>query len=321
MSTTAPRSLSEYAHARSKPRVPPNTSLLFGHNATALLPHRASYRRNIRLRIGQRAYSDRLLEPKAASASRCAVYAFHESFVIATVHLQVVPHRTPAPGRCPDPGLSLVRATAGLERVRLGKTAFFGGRDCFGMGFARQWRFICGGASLGSGSGGRSNRTAKGDDARAKAWRARSRRISRSATIAAGGCAGLRWRGLAASADVASAWWSCVAINATPSGSSRGVCQGFCRQRGGGNAPIVGDHGIDKFCAGGWVEPGPSLVAWRRVLVLEPAPSGGSRCSPSGAALARAARPRPRRRRAQRGKPCSACYRHGTVNGETRMAL
>jgi hypothetical protein len=27
--------------ARSKPPVPPNTSLLFGHNATALLPHRA----------------------------------------------------------------------------------------------------------------------------------------------------------------------------------------------------------------------------------------------------------------------------------------
>jgi hypothetical protein len=47
--------------ARSKPPVPPNTSLLFGHNATALLPHRASYPRNIRLRIGQRAYSDRLL--------------------------------------------------------------------------------------------------------------------------------------------------------------------------------------------------------------------------------------------------------------------
>jgi hypothetical protein len=49
--------------ARSKPPVPPNTSLLFGHNATALLPHRASYRRNIRLRIGQRAYPDRLLAP------------------------------------------------------------------------------------------------------------------------------------------------------------------------------------------------------------------------------------------------------------------
>jgi predicted polyphosphate/ATP-dependent NAD kinase len=47
--------------ARSKPPVPPNTSLLFGHNATALLLHRASYRRNIRLRIGQRAYSDKLL--------------------------------------------------------------------------------------------------------------------------------------------------------------------------------------------------------------------------------------------------------------------
>ena len=47
--------------ARSKTPVPPNTSLLFGHNATALLPHRASYRRNIRLRIGQLAYSDRLL--------------------------------------------------------------------------------------------------------------------------------------------------------------------------------------------------------------------------------------------------------------------
>jgi hypothetical protein len=58
--------------ARSKPPVPPNTSLLFGHNATALLPHRASYRRNIRLRIGQRAYSDRLL-------------AEHEAFVLAHV--------------------------------------------------------------------------------------------------------------------------------------------------------------------------------------------------------------------------------------------
>jgi hypothetical protein len=40
--------------------------LLFGHNATALLPHRASYRRNIRLRIGQRAYSDRLLDERGA---------------------------------------------------------------------------------------------------------------------------------------------------------------------------------------------------------------------------------------------------------------
>ena len=50
------------ATVRSKPPVPPHTSLLFGHNATALLPHRASIRRNIRLRIGQRAYSDRLLE-------------------------------------------------------------------------------------------------------------------------------------------------------------------------------------------------------------------------------------------------------------------
>jgi hypothetical protein len=35
---------------RANPPVPPNTSLLFGHNATALLPHRASIRRNIRLR-------------------------------------------------------------------------------------------------------------------------------------------------------------------------------------------------------------------------------------------------------------------------------
>ena len=39
------------------------------------------------------------------------------------------------------------------------------------------------------------------------------------------------------------------------------------------------------------MEPEPSLVAWRRVLVLELAPSGGSRRSPSGAALARGARP------------------------------
>jgi hypothetical protein len=53
--------------ARSKPPVPPNTSLLFGHNATALLPHRASYRRNVRLQIGQRAYSDRLLENRQKS--------------------------------------------------------------------------------------------------------------------------------------------------------------------------------------------------------------------------------------------------------------
>jgi hypothetical protein len=36
--------------ARSKPAVPPTTSLLFGHNATALLPYRASIRANIRLR-------------------------------------------------------------------------------------------------------------------------------------------------------------------------------------------------------------------------------------------------------------------------------
>ena len=47
--------------ARSKPPVPPNTSLLFGHNATALLPHRASIRRNIRLRIERWPFPDRLL--------------------------------------------------------------------------------------------------------------------------------------------------------------------------------------------------------------------------------------------------------------------
>jgi len=56
--------------ARSKPPVPPNTSLLFGHSATALLPHRASIRRNIRLRIGRRAYSDRLLGVKSIRARR-----------------------------------------------------------------------------------------------------------------------------------------------------------------------------------------------------------------------------------------------------------
>jgi len=49
------------ATVRSKPPVPPNTSLLFGHNATALLPHRASIRRNIRLRIGRWPFPDRLL--------------------------------------------------------------------------------------------------------------------------------------------------------------------------------------------------------------------------------------------------------------------
>jgi hypothetical protein len=56
--------------ARSKPPVPPNTSLLFGHNATTLLPHRASIRRNIRLRIGRRAYSDSLLGATNANAPR-----------------------------------------------------------------------------------------------------------------------------------------------------------------------------------------------------------------------------------------------------------
>jgi hypothetical protein len=55
---------------RSKPPVPPNTSLLFGHNATAFLPHRASIRRNIRLRIGRHAYSDRLLGARIMAVLR-----------------------------------------------------------------------------------------------------------------------------------------------------------------------------------------------------------------------------------------------------------
>jgi len=66
--------------------------------------------------------------------------------------------------------------------------------------------------------------------------------------------------------------------------------------------------GSTRFCAGGWVEPGPSLVAWRRVLVLElcavwtfsPFTVGRSpstRCKTAGRC----------RRRAERGKPCSAC--------------
>jgi hypothetical protein len=83
--------------ARSKPPVPPNTSLLFGHNATALLPHRASYRRNIRLRIGQRAYSDRLLgpfHPAAAQATRADSRRDMSSAVVDSDGLQV---RQPAP--------------------------------------------------------------------------------------------------------------------------------------------------------------------------------------------------------------------------------
>jgi hypothetical protein len=69
--------------ARSKPPVPPNTSLLFGHNATALLPHRASYRRNIRLRIGQRAYSERLLAEVVPDVLRDGSRAFHPQFCIS----------------------------------------------------------------------------------------------------------------------------------------------------------------------------------------------------------------------------------------------
>jgi hypothetical protein len=60
-----------------------------------------------------------------------------------------------------------------------------------------------------------------------------------------------------------------------------------------------------------------SVVALRQDGQLAFCAVWGSRRSPSGAALARGARPPAYRRRAQRGKPCAGCYRHGTVNGET----
>ncbi len=48
--------------AISNQPVPPKTSSLFGHNATALLPHHSSFRRNIRARSGHRGFSRNLLE-------------------------------------------------------------------------------------------------------------------------------------------------------------------------------------------------------------------------------------------------------------------
>jgi hypothetical protein len=42
--------------AVSNPPVPPKASSLFGHNAAALLPHRSSFRRNIRARSGHRGF-------------------------------------------------------------------------------------------------------------------------------------------------------------------------------------------------------------------------------------------------------------------------
>ncbi|MHB8196571.1 MAG: TolC family protein, partial [Vulcanimicrobiaceae bacterium] len=48
--------------AISNQPVPPKTSPLFGHNATALLPHHSSFRRNIRPRSGHRGFSRNLLE-------------------------------------------------------------------------------------------------------------------------------------------------------------------------------------------------------------------------------------------------------------------
>ena len=55
--------------ARSKPPVPPNPTLLFAHNATALLAHGAEIRQNIRLRIGRRAHSDSLLAKSNTTTS------------------------------------------------------------------------------------------------------------------------------------------------------------------------------------------------------------------------------------------------------------
>jgi hypothetical protein len=54
---------------------------------------------------------------------------------------------------------------------------------------------------------------------------------------------------------------------------------------------FVGELAQTGFGAGGWAEPGPFPRVEACVVVLELAPSGGSRRSPSGAALARGARP------------------------------
>jgi hypothetical protein len=80
--------------------------------------------------------------------------------------------------------------------------------------------------------------------------------------------------------------------------------------------PIASPLGLERVAPEG-VEPGPSVrraEAWGRRLLRRL----GSRRLPSGAALARGARP-PAGAGAERerGKPCTGCYRHGTVNGET----
>jgi hypothetical protein len=68
-----------------------------------------------------------------------------------------------------------------------------------------------------------------------------------------------------------------------------------------------------KGCAGGALSRGRAFrraEAWGRRLLRRL----GSRRSPSGAALARGARPSARsRRRAERGKPCAGCYRDEKV--------
>ena len=56
----------------SNPPVPPKASSLFGHNATALLPHRSSFRRNIRARSGHRGFFRNLLKSSpVAFADQC----------------------------------------------------------------------------------------------------------------------------------------------------------------------------------------------------------------------------------------------------------
>ena len=54
--------LDKTPRAVSNPPVPPKASSLFGHNATALLPHRSSFRRNIRARSGHGEFFRNLLE-------------------------------------------------------------------------------------------------------------------------------------------------------------------------------------------------------------------------------------------------------------------
>src|SRR5450631_3883914 len=67
--------------AVSNPPVPPKASSLLGHNATALLPHRFSFRRSIRARSGHRGFFP---QPVINKLEREATY------------YRIVPHRVPS---------------------------------------------------------------------------------------------------------------------------------------------------------------------------------------------------------------------------------